>query len=95
MLFAPETAAVKSKPYARQRHTHRRRTPVALTVSVPAAVPPVAGWNITAALQLAPAARLPVQVFCVSPNGPLTEAPASPIAKLLVLLIVTGSAELD
>jgi hypothetical protein len=46
--------------------------PLALTVNVPAAVPPATGWKMTAALQLAPAARLPVQVFCVIPNGPLT-----------------------
>jgi hypothetical protein len=64
------------------------------TVSEPVTLPFAVGVNTTAALQLAPAARLAPQVFCVKPNGAVA-ASISPVAvMLLVLLIVAVCAAL-
>ena len=60
---------VKSKPVPESATVAGVATAAELMVSVPVAGPPVLGAKATATVQLAPAARLPVQPFCVMLKG--------------------------
>ncbi len=64
------------------------------TVSVPPAVPFAVGVNTTPVVQLAPAARLVVQVFCVRLKGAVTVSVSPAALRLLALLTVTVCAAL-
>jgi hypothetical protein len=65
-----------------------------VTVSAPVAVPLAVGSKMTAAVQLAPAARLVEHVFCERTNGALIASANVPTAYPLLLVIVTGTAVL-
>jgi hypothetical protein len=65
------------------------------TARVPVAVPLTVGVNITPAVQLAPAARLLVQVFCVRLKGAAVVSVSAVAAKLPVLVTVTVCAALE
>ena len=71
---------MKSKPVPESATVAGVATAVELTVSDPEAEPPVLGVKTTEAVQLAPAARLPVQPFCVMLNGAEAASATDPMA---------------
>ena len=71
---------MKSKPVPESATVAGVATAAELTVSAPVAEPPALGGKTTEAVQLAPAARLPVQVFCAMLNGAVAASATEPMA---------------
>ena len=80
-LAGPEKASVKSKPVPESATVTGAATDDELTVSVPV-MRTRQRWaeRTTEAVQLAPAARLPVQVFCAMLNGADAASVTEPMA---------------
>ena len=64
-------------------------------MSVPVAEPLVLGTKNTEAVQLAPAARLPVQLFCARRKARIAASVTEPMVELDELVKVTDCAALD
>ena len=86
---------MKSKPVPESATVAGVATAVELMESEPVAEPPAVGEKTTEAVQLAPAARLPVQPFCATLKGPEAASVTEPMAKLVELVMVTDCAALD
>jgi len=94
-LTGPVIPTVKSNPVPESATVAGVATAEELTVSAPDEAPPELGWKTTEAVQFAPAARLPVQVFCAMLNGALAASESDPISYPLELVTVTACAVLD
>ena len=94
-LPVPETAAEKSKPVPYNGTVAGVERSGELMVNDPVAAPLAVGWNEMAALQFAPAASVPVQLFWLTVKADVAASEIELMAKPLPLLIVTVCAALD
>ena len=73
-------ATLKAKPTPESATVAGVATALELTVRVPLAEPPMIGAKTIDTVQLAPAAKLPVQPFCVMLNGAESTTEIAPMA---------------
>ena len=79
-VVGPEAVSVKSKPTPARATVAGVATADDVTVRTPVEEPLAGGPKTTEAVQLAPAARVLVQVFCVTLNGAAVARAMEPIA---------------